>query len=131
MGKGAPARLGCRYYRVLVTVDGLEDLAPGSTDSQNLAGNHILIACEGVEVLLAHMKQGSVRVSAGQYVDVKTLLGEVGNSGNTSEPHLHIHAEQGGEAGVSLNGEAVPITIEGRFLVRGDVFGSAWAKARD
>ena len=91
------------------------------TDPEHLAGNHVLIECEGIEVLLAHMKQGRVRVGVGDVVTVKTVLGQVGNTGNTSEPHLHLHAEQGGEPGVILDGKAVPITIDGRFLVRGDI----------
>jgi murein DD-endopeptidase MepM/ murein hydrolase activator NlpD len=45
-------------------------------------------------------------------------LGQVGNSGNSSQPHLHLHAERGGEPGEILVGEAVPITLGGRFLVR-------------
>ena len=72
---------------------------------------------------LAHMKQFSVLVSAGDTVTAGEPLGRVGNSGNTSEPHLHIHAERGGEAGRLLNGEAVPMTFDGQYLVRGDVFG--------
>jgi hypothetical protein len=106
---------------VLIAVDGLEDLVPPATDRENLAGNHVVIGCFGAEVVLAHMQKGSVAVSVGDVVDTDTLLGRVGNSGNTSEPHLHIHAERGGEAGQILNGEAVPITIDGRYLVRGDI----------
>ena len=106
---------------VAVAVDEYEDLIPPTADPEHLAGNHVLIECDGIEVLLAHMMQGSVRVRVGDTVTVTTVLGQVGNTGNTSEPHLHIHAERGGEPGVILNGKAVPITIEGRFLVRGDV----------
>jgi murein DD-endopeptidase MepM/ murein hydrolase activator NlpD len=85
----------------------------------------VLVECEGVEVVLAHIKQGSLRVEVGDSVTVETVLGQVGNTGNTSEPHLHIHAEQGGEPGVILDGKAVPITIDGRFLVRGDIIAVA------
>ncbi len=106
---------------VTVAVDEYEDLVPPVTDPEHLAGNHVLIECKGIEVLLAHMKRGSVRVEVGEAVTVETVLGQVGNTGNTSEPHLHLHAEQGGEPGVILDGQAVPVTIEGRFLVRGDV----------
>ena len=106
---------------VAVAVDEYEDLIPPATDTQHPAGNHVLIECEGIEVLLAHMKQGSLRVGVGDTVKIETNLGRVGNTGNTSEPHLHIHAEYGGEPGVILDGKAVPITIGGRFLVRGDI----------
>jgi hypothetical protein len=45
----------------------------------------------------------------------------VGNTGNTSEPHLHIHVEKGGETNTILNGIAVPFTINNQYLVRGDI----------
>jgi hypothetical protein len=106
---------------IAVAMDDYEDLIPPATDPEHPAGNHVLVECEGVEVLLAHMKQGSLRVEVGDSVTTETVLGQVGNTGNTSEPHLHIHAEQGGEPGVILDGKAVPITIDGRFLVRGDI----------
>lgn len=106
---------------IAVAMGDYEDLIPPATDPEHPAGNHVLVECEGVEVLLAHMKQGSLRVEVGDSVTVETVLGQVGNTGNTSEPHLHIHAEQGGEPGVILDGKAVPITIDGRFLVRGDI----------
>jgi murein DD-endopeptidase MepM/ murein hydrolase activator NlpD len=72
-------------------------------------------------VLLAHLQKDSVNVSAGDTVTTATLLGKVGNTGNTSEPHLHLHAERDGEPGEILDGTAVPITIDGRFLVRGSL----------
>ncbi len=106
--------------RVLVTVDGLPDQVIGRRDRKNLAGNYVLLDCDGTEVLLAHLRQGSVAVASGQNVTQQTVLGAVGNSGNSSEPHLHLHAERGGERGVILNGEAVPMLIDGRYLVRGD-----------
>jgi murein DD-endopeptidase MepM/ murein hydrolase activator NlpD len=40
-------------------------------------------------------------------------IGRVGNSGNTSEPHLHIHAER--------DGAGVPLRFDGRFPVRNDL----------
>lgn len=98
----------------------LIDQVIGRRDRKNLAGNYVLLDCDGTEVLLAHLRQGSVAVASGQNVTQQTVLGAVGNSGNSSEPHLHLHAERGGERGVILNGEAVPMLIDGRYLVRGD-----------
>jgi hypothetical protein len=107
--------------QVVVALDGLDDLDPGKTDKENLAGNHVVIACQGVEIVLAHMQNDSVQVTRGDRVRTGELLGRVGNSGNTSEPHLHIHAERGGEPGHILDGEAAAFTINGRYLVRGDI----------
>ena len=108
--------------RVIRVVDGLPDLRPPERDTNNLAGNHIVLACADVEVILAHLKQRSVEVSAGMRVREGDVLGRVGNSGDTSQPHLHLHAERGGEPGELLNGEGVPIEIGGRFLVRNSLF---------
>ncbi len=103
-------------------MDGLPDLVPPEKDTDNLAGNHVVLACEGVEVILAHLKQGSVAVTSGMRVNEGDVLGQVGNSGDTSQPHLHLHAERGGEPGEILNGEGVPIELGGRFLVRNSLF---------
>lgn len=57
-----------------------------------LAGNHVGIALAdgGPYVLLAHLRQGSVLVSVGDAVAVGQQLGECGNSGNSTEPHVHV-----------------------------------------
>lgn len=47
-------------------------------------------------------------------------MGLVGNSGNTGEPHLHIHAQRPGSAIAPLSGEPVPVRFGGRYLVRND-----------
>jgi hypothetical protein len=44
----------------------------------------------------------------------------VGNSGNTGEPHLHVHAQRPGSASAPLGGAPLQILFDGRFPVRGD-----------
>ena len=106
----------------VIAVEGkYDDQTPPTTDIEHLAGNYILIESEGVEILLAHLKKGSIVVKIGDIVTTNTLLGQVGNTGNTSEPHLHIHVEKGGETNTILNGIAVPFTINKQYFVRGDV----------
>ena len=107
---------------VIRAMDGLPDLRPPDKDPDNIAGNHIVLACGGVKVVLAHLKQGSVAVTPDMRVNQGSVLGQVGNSGNTSQPHLHLHAERGGEPGQILTGEGVPIELGGRFLVRNSLF---------
>ena len=97
----------------------LPDQSPPDRDSVNVAGNHVVLRCDGsdVTVLLAHLMRGSVRVVPGARVRAGDPLGRAGNSGNTTEPHLHVHAERGG--GDSLGrGRGVPLTFDGRWLVR-------------
>ena len=111
---GEPLYSPCRGT-VTSAVDGFDDRTPsdfvnGLPEGTPAAGNHVVIACGGAQVYVAHMQKGSVRVQAGDVVDENTWIGNVGNSGNTSEPHLHLHAEK--------DGVGVPLTFGGRFLVR-------------
>lgn len=95
---------------VLEVRNDLPDLSPPDTDSENATGNYVKLYCENVFVYIAHMQEGSVVVEAGDVLQKGQKIGLVGNSGNTTEPHLHIHAEK--------DGEGVPIRFNGRFLVR-------------
>jgi peptidase M23-like protein len=103
---------------VLGAVDGFRDLAPPDPDRAHLAGNHVLLDCGPVWVLLGHLRRGSVAVRAGERVQIGQPMGRVGNTGNTSEPHLHIHAQRAGSADAPLSGEPVPIAFQGRYPVR-------------
>lgn len=64
-------------------------------DLRMLAGNHVVIASDGVFAVLAHLRRGSVQVAPGDRVEVGQRLGAVGNSGNTLGPHLHFHVMDG------------------------------------
>ena len=66
------------------------------------------------------MRWGSVKVHPGDYVTTDTLLGEVGNSGNSNEPHLHVHAQRPGRPWDPFAGDPLPFTFGGRYLVRND-----------
>lgn len=57
-----------------------------------IAGNHVVIAANpgGPFVLLAHLQQGSLRYGPGDAVMIGTPIGSCGNSGNSTEPHVHI-----------------------------------------
>lgn len=98
---------------VVSAVDALPDLAPGAVDAKSPAGNHVVVRCGDASVTLAHLRRGSVAVRSGAAVTAGQIVGRVGNSGHTTEPHLHIHAER--------NGVAVPATFNGEWLVRNEV----------
>ena len=56
-----------------------------------ILGNHVVVDCgDGTYVALAHLKRRSVRVAKGQRVTAGEQVGACGNSGNSSEPHLHF-----------------------------------------
>jgi hypothetical protein len=61
-----------------------------SDDLRPFAGNYVIIDAGGFYVFLAHMRLGSVRLEVDDEIQAGQLLGEVGNSGFTLEPHLHI-----------------------------------------
>jgi hypothetical protein len=105
---------------VTAVVDGMPDTLPGHMDQQNLAGNHIVIRHADSEIYigLAHLKKGSVLVRPTDRVRPGQLLACAGNSGNSSEPHLHLHAKRGGDAQSMLDGEGVPTRFRGRWLIR-------------
>lgn len=81
-----------------------KDLVPGSDDFQSMAGNHIYLRVDetGTFLVLAHLKKGSIKVKEGQHVNEGEFLAQVGNSGSSSEPHLHIHHQRQDPSKVSM-----------------------------
>lgn len=57
-----------------------------------IAGNHVVVALggDGPFVLLAHLLRGSVAVRPGDRVRAGDVVGACGNSGNSTEPHVHV-----------------------------------------
>ena len=91
---------------VVHAIDGLPDQAIGASDTANPAGNHVVIDFGNGEYgFLAHLQQGSILVAAGDQVKARQQIGLCGNSGNSSEPHLHFHLQTTSELGV---GEGLP-----------------------
>jgi hypothetical protein len=91
---------------VLRAVDAYPDQIPFQPWPGPAAGNHVRIGTSTEEVLLAHLRPGSVQVARGDLVRRGQVIGQVGNSGNSTEPHLHIHAERNG-AGLRLRFEGI------------------------
>jgi murein DD-endopeptidase MepM/ murein hydrolase activator NlpD len=84
---------------VVRTKDGLRDYPrPGSGwvewRTWDIAGNHVVIEhADGEYTTLAHLRQGSVRVAPGDEVERGEVVGECGNSGLSTEPHLHFQLQ--------------------------------------
>ena len=79
---------------VVVAVDGIDDNIPGQFNPLHVYGNEIILRTDQNEyVVFAHLKQHSIQVKMGQKVKKGELLGLCGNSGNSSEPHLHFHVQ--------------------------------------
>lgn len=63
---------------------------------RHLLGNHLILDLgEGVYAAFAHLRRGSIRVSAGDQIVAGQQLADCGNSGNSSEPHLHFQLMSG------------------------------------
>ena len=79
---------------VVLVVDGVKDNMPGTLNPIYVPGNTVIIKTANNEYLFfAHFKQHSIVVKQGQKVTQGQLLGLCGNSGNSSEPHLHFHIQ--------------------------------------
>jgi|SRR5690625_935001 len=83
-----------------------------------LAGNHILIEHRGTIIALCHLQQGSITVHPGQEVQTGDVLGGCGNSGNSTEPHLHVQALDRQDI---ERANAVLITFGGSLPANGDI----------
>jgi len=76
---------------VVEVIEGINDNIPGEMDEENLAGNYCIIAHEHNEYcMIAHFKKDSICVKTGDKVKASQLLGLCGNSGNSSEAHIHF-----------------------------------------
>ena len=79
---------------VVLVVDGVKDNVPGILNPVYIPGNTVIIKTQNNEFLFfAHFKQHSIVVKQGQKIKQGQLLGLCGNSGNSSEPHLHFHIQ--------------------------------------
>ncbi|MBJ6360768.1 M23 family metallopeptidase [Paenibacillus sp. GCM10012307] len=81
-----------REGTVVRVVNDIEDNEPvGTMNADHPEGNVVVIDHgDGEYSFLAHMKKGSVVVNVGDHVQKGDLLGLCGNSGNSSEAHLHF-----------------------------------------
>ncbi len=96
----------------------LPDLSPPLSDREHPAGNHIYLNCPDAAILLAHLMHGSLAVASGDRVCAGRYLARVGNSGYSTEPHLHVHAQRRAVSGDFMAGEPVPLQIENRVPFR-------------
>jgi hypothetical protein len=79
---------------VTEAIDGVRDNVPGAMNQYSALGNTVFIQHDEKEIsVLAHLKQDSVKVKRGDKVKKGQIIGLCGNSGHSSEPHLHYHLQ--------------------------------------
>jgi hypothetical protein len=120
---GQPA-VAVQDGEITEAVDDIPDNTPGKLPVitvQNILGNHIILRiAPGVYAAYCHLKQGSIRVHLHQRVKKGEELALIGNSGNTTGPHLHFQLTDGNSA---LAAEGIPYVFEGfRFYGWGKDF---------
>lgn len=85
---------------------------------RTLVGNHVFIESRGVVVVLCHLQQSSVRVRPGERLRTGEHIARCGNSGNSTEPHLHIQAMDRADVD---RAQAVPLSYHGQIPHNGQV----------
>jgi murein DD-endopeptidase MepM/ murein hydrolase activator NlpD len=112
---------------VTQTKDGLPQNTPGAKSLavplslETIGGNHVIMEIgDGLYAFYAHMQPGSVRVKVGDKVRRGQVLGLLGNTGNSSEPHLHF---QICSANSELGSEGLPYAFASfEVLGKGDTW---------
>jgi murein DD-endopeptidase MepM/ murein hydrolase activator NlpD len=95
---------------VVRAVDGIADNKPGVMNTVRIFGNHVVLDLGNNEyAVICHFKNGSLRVKPGDHVQVGQVIGLCGNTGNSSEPHIHFHLQDGKTPGNAI-GLPAPFT---------------------
>jgi murein DD-endopeptidase MepM/ murein hydrolase activator NlpD len=101
---------------VVATKDSIPENVPGITSRavpitlETVGGNHVILDIGNERyAFYAHLKPGSLRVKLGDRVRRGAVVGLVGNTGNSTEPHLHFHLSDGNSP---LGAEGIPYVFE-------------------
>lgn len=109
--------------KIIDVINNIEDNIPGQFNRDFPTGNRVIIDHENGEFsILAHFKEGSILVSVGDMVVKGQELGKAGNSGNSSESHLHYHLQNTADP---FDGEGLPAQFQDYyanevFVTRGE-----------
>lgn len=103
---------------------------------ETVAGNYVILDLGGERyAFYAHLIPGSLRVRVGDRVRRGQVLGLVGNSGNSTEPHLHFHLSDGtaplAAEGIPYVHESFAVLGECRSLIAACPIGSPTAHQRE
>lgn len=111
---------------VAAVKDGIPENVPGVTSRavpitlETVGGNHVILDLgQGRYAFYAHLQPGSLRVKVGDKVRRGQVVGLVGNSGNSTEPHLHFHIS---DANSPLGSDGLPYLLPA-FEVQGKGWG--------
>jgi Peptidase family M23 len=118
--------------KVVSAMNTLDDQVPGTLPDpntitlENVNGNHVVMDLgQGAYAFYAHLQKGSVRVVPGDQVKRGQVLGKLGNTGNTSAPHLHFHLMNGPSV---MGSSGIPYRIDS-FTWMGEIPEELFAKS--
>ncbi|WP_299532434.1 peptidoglycan DD-metalloendopeptidase family protein [Ulvibacterium sp.] len=104
--------------RVAKVITGVPDNIPGETNPNQLTGNTVVLETPvGEYLLFAHLKNGSILVEEGADVLQGEPIGQCGNSGNSTEPHLHLSLQND----VEMENSTGARLYFDRILVNGEI----------
>jgi murein DD-endopeptidase MepM/ murein hydrolase activator NlpD len=109
---------------VIAIKDGIPENEPGLASRavlmtlETVGGNFVVLQLRRDRyAFYAHLQPGSLRVKPGDVVKRGQVLGLVGNSGNSTEPHLHFHVSDGPSP---LGSSGMPYVLDAYELLSGD-----------
>jgi len=80
--------------KIIEIENNVDDNQPGNVNRDKPGGNFIIIDhLNGESSIMAHLKKGSIIVSVGDTVVRGQEVGQAGNSGASTAPHLHYHLQ--------------------------------------
>jgi hypothetical protein len=114
--------------KVIQAIDSLLEQKPPEKLVNKPKGNYVWIRNGEIYLAMAHIKHNTLLVKPGERVFAGQPIAQVGNTGNTSEPHLHIHAVKTNKKVNSKtdsllnNAKAIPLMFEEGKPIRNKLF---------
>lgn len=97
----------------------IKDNRIGQTNQRQPLGNYVMIKHSTNEFsLIGHLKQHSIKVNIGDEITDNVMIGLCGNSGNSSEPHIHFQVSNQPSL---LEGQSLKVNFENnRTPIKGE-----------
>ncbi|MFK8059786.1 MAG: DUF3887 domain-containing protein [Polaribacter sp.] len=106
---------------VVKVIKGVKDNIPGVLNPKQVSGNTVILKTVNNEfILFAHFKENSIRVMENQIIKQGDILGLCGNSGNSSEPHLHLSLQNVADTNIATGGKLFFDTIKVNGIIKKD-----------
>jgi murein DD-endopeptidase MepM/ murein hydrolase activator NlpD len=103
---------------VVLVVNGVKDNVPGATNRFNVGGNTVIVKTPAGEYFVfCHLAHSTIKVREGLKIKQGHFIGKCGNSGHSSEPHLHFHIqdEENLETAIGVKAFFNNISVNGNF----------------